>query len=99
MCPPLALTAADGGMDEASRVTYASAPGAPPAVLSGGVPLAASQLAPVTDGSIVAQIQPAALPFVRQVALSTLGLPDYGVLQCKPCRGTHPPCLSPVSLV
>ena len=85
--PRRALTAADGGAGEASRVTWRSYPGEDPAVISGGVPLPAAALEPVTDPDVAAQIQPAALPFVRQVDLAAIGVSDLGAPQCHPYMG------------
>ena len=90
-CGPARFTAADGGAGEASRVTYAAAPGAraPPA-LSGGVPVPASWLSPVTDAGALAQLpSDAARAAVRQLDLRAHGgsIPDAGALQCKPYMG------------
>jgi len=85
--PRRALTAADGGASEAARVTLRSYPGEAPGVISGGVPLPPAALSPVTDPAVAAQIQPSALPFVRQVDLAALGVTDLGVPQCHPYMG------------
>jgi hypothetical protein len=90
-CGPARFTAADGGAGEASRVTYAAAPGAaaPPA-LSGGVPIPASWLAPVTDAGVLARLpSDAARAAVRQLDLRAhaAAIPDAGELVCKPYMG------------
>jgi len=88
-CGPARFTAADGGAGEASRVTYAAAPGAPPA-LSGGVPVPASWLSPVTDAATLSQLPTdAARAAVRQLDLGAHGgaIPDAGALLCKPYMG------------
>ena len=85
--PRRVFTAADGGDGEATRVVYRSYEGEDPAVISGGVPLPADALQAVTDPAIVAQISPAALPFVRQVDLAALGVADLGSPQCHAYMG------------
>jgi hypothetical protein len=56
----------DGGIDEASHVTYQGYPGEAPAVVTGGAPVAASALQPVTGPAyIIEQINATALPFIR----------------------------------
>jgi hypothetical protein len=46
--PPRQFGPLDGGSDEASRVTYRGYPGEAPAVVSGGLPVPATALQPVT---------------------------------------------------
>lgn len=90
-CGAARFTAADGGASEESRVTYAAAPDAvAPPVLSGGVPVPASWLSPVTDASILEQLpSDAARSAVLQLALGAHGnaIPDAGTLVCKPYMG------------
>ena len=75
--PPRPLTAADGG---GVRVVGA---GAAPALISGGVPVPASWLGPVTDADVAAQLPPAALPHVQQLDLAAHGLVGkLGMPQC-----------------
>jgi hypothetical protein len=85
--PPRRFTAADGGSGPEAVVTYRSYPGAPPGIISGGVPLPASALSPVTDPAIVAQINATALPFLRQLSLATLGITNYGTPSCHAYMG------------
>ena len=90
-CGAVRFTAEDGGASEASRVTYAAAPGeAAPPVFSGGVPVPASWLSPVTDPAVLAQLpSDAARAAVRQLDLLAHGaaIPDAGALSCKPYMG------------
>ena len=90
-CGAARFTAADGGESEASRVTYTAAPGAQsPPVLSGGVPVPASWLSPVTDAAVLARLPTdAARAAVRQLDLRAHGtvIPDAGQLVCKPYMG------------
>ena len=83
----LVFTKEDGGVSEESRVTYTSYEDSPPGIISGGVPLLASSLAPVTDASILAQIPLAARQFVMQVDLVSLGIEDTGSPSCHPYMG------------
>ena len=86
--PPRAFGPEDGGVDEASRVTYASYPGEAPAVVSGGVPVPASALEPVTGPAyILEQINATALPFIRQIDLAALNVSDLGTPRCHPYMG------------
>lgn len=88
-CGAARFTAADGGHDEASRVTYAAAPDAT-AAISGGVPVPASWLAPVTDAAVLAQLpSDAARAAVRVLDLGAHAelIPDAGALVCKPYMG------------
>ena len=91
LCGPARFTATDGGGGEASRVTWAAAPGArAPPVLSGGVPVPASWLSPVTDAETLSQLpSDAARAAVRQLDLGAHGgaIPDAGALGCKPYMG------------
>lgn len=91
LCGPARFTAVDGGGGEASRVTWAAAPGAlAPPVLSGGVPVPASWLSPVTDAETLSQLpSDAARAAVRQLDLGAHGgaIPDAGALGCKPYMG------------
>jgi hypothetical protein len=88
-CGAARFTAADGGRDEGSRVTYAAAPGAR-AAISGGTTVFASWLAPVTDPAVLAQLPTdAARAAVRVLDLAAHGglIPDAGTLVCKPYMG------------
>ena len=87
-CGAARFTAADGGLSESSRVTYAALPGAAPPVFSGGLPVSASWLAPVTDAWVLEQLpSDAARAAVRELDLAAHGIPDAGTLQCKPYMG------------
>ena len=88
-CGAARFTASDGGRDEASRVTYAAAPGAR-AAISGGTNVYQSWLSPVTDPAVLAQLPTdAARAAVRVLDLAAHGdvIPDAGALACKPYMG------------
>jgi hypothetical protein len=78
-------TLALGPEDAGTR--WVGVPGGDGAQIVGGTPLPASAFAPVTDPAIVAQIQPAARPFVMQVDLAALGIPaGPGPISGRGCR-------------
>lgn len=90
---PLTLTAADGGADEASRVTVAGRGGA---TLSNGVEVRASWLAPVTDAAVLAALPPAARAHVVALDLGARGV-DGGALECRAYAGGSA-CILPLNL-
>lgn len=76
------LAEADG------HVEYRTAPyAAAPAVISGSVPVYATDLAPVTDPAILAQIQPAARPFVQVMDVRSIAGGALGSWQCRAYMG------------
>lgn len=83
--PPRLLTEADGGMDESSRVHIVGTSAAPTEI-SGGLPLPSSWFTVVTDAAIIAQLPPAAVPFVRELDLAAHGI-STGTLECHPYMG------------
>ena len=90
---PLTLTAADGGADEASRVTLVGHDGA---TLSNGVEVRASWLAPVSDAAVLAALAPAARGHVVALALGAHGI-DGGALECRAYAGGSA-CILPLNL-
>ncbi len=90
---PLTLTAADGGADEASRVTVSGRGGA---TLSNGVEVRASWLAPVTDAAVLAALAPAARAHVVALDLGAHGV-DGGALECRAYAGGSA-CILPLNL-
>ena len=90
---PLTLTAADGGADEASRVTLAGRDGA---TLSNGVEVRASWLAPVADAAVLAALAPAARAHVVAIDLGAHGV-DGGALECRAYAGGSA-CILPLNL-
>lgn len=90
---PLTLTAADGGADEASRVTVAGRGGA---TLSNGVEVRASWLAPVKDAAVLAALAPAARAHVVALDLGARGI-DGGALECRAYTGGNA-CILPLNL-
>ena len=83
--PPAPFTALDSA--PGVRVTFRSLSRAAPAALSGGLPLLASQFAPVTDPAILAQLPEGARASVRQLSLAAAGVTDAGALVCRPYMG------------
>jgi hypothetical protein len=83
--PPRALTEADGGIDEASRVRIVGTSAAPTEI-SGGLPLPSSWFTAVTDPAIIAQLPPAAVPFVLELDLAAHGI-SCGTLECHAYMG------------
>jgi hypothetical protein len=90
---PLALSAADGGTDEASRVTFVGGAGA---TLSNGVAVHASWLQPVTDADVLAALAPAARGSVVALPLGAHGI-DGGALECRAYTGGSG-CILPLNL-
>lgn len=86
--PPRPFGPDDGGSDNESRVTYRGYVGEAPAVISGGIPVPASALQPVTGPDyILEQINATALPFIRQIDLAALNVTDLGTPLCHPYMG------------
>ena len=83
----LVFTKEDGGESESTRITYSSYPNDTPGIITGGIPLFASSLVPVTDSNIIKQIPTVAVGHVMQIDLSALGLSDLGYPTCHPYMG------------
>lgn len=70
----LLLSAADGGVNEATRISFRGVPGTR-AGISGALPIFSDSLSPVSDPGILAQLQLPVRALVRQLNLSAMGVP------------------------
>lgn len=78
--PPRTFGPEDGGVDEESRVVYRGYPGESPTIVTGGVPVPASALQPVTGPDyVINQINQTALPFIRKYS-QRLQYPGFSYL-------------------